>query len=67
MGSIVCLFVNRAQGARSRLPHSKHARSVLLVVVRREAANTQGWPALINTTEAAFSFNSLKEDIDDLK
>lgn len=37
-----------------------------LEVVRREAANTQGWPAPNNTTKAAISFGSLKKDIEKL-
>lgn len=49
MGSVVCPFVNEAQGASSHLTHSKHG---LLEVVRREAANTQGWPVPKNTKES---------------
>lgn len=52
MGSVVCPFVNEAQGASSHLTHSKHGLSTLLEVVRREAANTQGWPVPNNTKEA---------------
>lgn len=67
MSSVVCLFVMEAQGASSRLTHGKHGLSALLEVVRREAANTQGWPVPNNTTKAAISFGSLKKDTESLK